>query len=153
MLRKNNRRLWFAVLSVISITAMGQQTVYRWMDKNGQVHYGDRPPSEGTAHEAINRTKALSHPEVSTAEQVRGPAISEPAKTEPKSSGRLQEPPQPTSQRNPEYCQQAKDNLWQIENSARVRVLAADGQYRFLSPEEKEAARKESLKLVEAHCD
>ena len=55
--------------------------------------------------------------------------------------------------KNAEYCQRASDNLWQIENSARVRAIEEDGQYRFLSPEEKEAARLDSIRQLETYCD
>ncbi|HWS76892.1 MAG TPA: M23 family metallopeptidase [Thermomonas sp.] len=43
------RPAWFAAGLVLALSAAhaGDQ-VYRWVDKNGRVHYGDRPPASAT---------------------------------------------------------------------------------------------------------
>ncbi len=38
--------LAITVITFLPLTALGQQGIYRWVDSNGQVHYGDSVPPE-----------------------------------------------------------------------------------------------------------
>lgn len=50
-------RVLFA-LSLVSVTAASAQEVFRWIDKDGKVHYGDMPPPPAEAKSV--QTKKLS---------------------------------------------------------------------------------------------
>jgi len=41
------------ILTVIAASASAQQTVYRWVDKDGVVHFGDEPPGDVENVEAV----------------------------------------------------------------------------------------------------
>jgi glutaredoxin len=42
-------RVWFAIILITAAFTAAAQTMYRWVDKDGHVHYSDKPPaaSEG----------------------------------------------------------------------------------------------------------
>jgi glutaredoxin len=45
----NGRHLWFALLTACLVAAPAQATkLYKWVDKDGNVSYHDRPPPEGS---------------------------------------------------------------------------------------------------------
>src|SRR5210317_1736139 len=74
---------------LLATDAMAKDDVYRWVDDNGVVHFGDRPPKKTDA-EQIN-----IHPSAG----VTAPAY---ASATPASTGEQQEP-------EPSYAQQKRD--------------------------------------------
>ena len=69
MLRRNIGR-GFALgimLMVVSAGIYAQQTVYKWVDEEGVVHFSDAPPDESQSVEARTLTTAKSQPDVSPA--------------------------------------------------------------------------------------
>lgn len=41
--------LLFATLTLSTTTAMAEEKIYRWVDENGVVHFGNRPEEHGNA--------------------------------------------------------------------------------------------------------
>ncbi len=52
------RALAALVLTIVSV-AVGAETTYRWIDKEGKVHYTDRPPAAGEAAKVERKRPAL----------------------------------------------------------------------------------------------
>ena len=50
-------------------------------------------------------------------------------------------------------CELGKQNLARLETFARIRVLAEDREYRYLSPEEIIERKKKSRETIIAYCD
>lgn len=42
-------RAWLAIILITATLGAAAQTMYRWVDKEGKVHYTDRPPAPGQA--------------------------------------------------------------------------------------------------------
>jgi glutaredoxin len=42
-------RTWFAMILLAMAFGVAAQTMYRWVDKEGRVHYTDKPPAAGEA--------------------------------------------------------------------------------------------------------
>jgi len=42
-------RAWLAIILMIAAFGAAAQTMYRWVDKDGHVHYSDKPPAAGEA--------------------------------------------------------------------------------------------------------
>jgi hypothetical protein len=58
-----------------------------------------------------------------------------------------------TQNKNPEYCQRARENLNDLSTSARIRVRNAEGEFRFLNEEEKAARKQEAEEAIAAYCE
>jgi len=118
--------------------------VYKWMDENGQVHYGDHPGNT-TAEQVTIRKNETTKPRIvkksekdnaddkkTTVDSVK----SEPAKISKKERQRL--------------CSEAKNDIAAISSRGRMREINKKGEYIYLSEQQRQqrlsAARKKQSK-------
>ena len=67
-----------------SMGALAQQKVYKWVDEDGVVHFGDAPPDESVNAETITTAPAPTNPPAPAApQQSQVPATQESAPTTP----------------------------------------------------------------------
>lgn len=50
---------WFALLLCLAVVPAGAQTTYRWIDKEGKVHYSGLPPAPTEATKVEQRRSSL----------------------------------------------------------------------------------------------
>jgi hypothetical protein len=136
------------VLNLSGSLASTGEVVYRWMDKNGNPVNSDRPPPQGVKYEVIS-TKSSMVREVAPDEG----AV--PLKVKPSADNAFKpvDAKQPAVEKNPEYCQRAKDNLLQIDSHGQIRLRNDQGEVRYLTEEEKEAERKKAQDAIKAFCE
>ena len=77
-----NNSGWVILLGIILMVACAnvnaQQTVFRWVDEDGAVHFSDAPPDESEAVESKALTIAKPPPSIAPAQPVvKTPAASE----------------------------------------------------------------------------
>ena len=80
MLTKKRRRIYALVtfLAFVATGAFAQQTVYKWVDKDGVVHFSEAPPDESEAASVEILTTEKAPPYTPSAE----PAVKPPAAAE-----------------------------------------------------------------------
>ena len=124
------------VLVIVLVTAfmtwapdtLAEDEVYRWVDNNGVVHFGDRPPEDGVAESVsipqsavvsaettANDAEKTAEPQPSVAQQLRDERAAARQEREAK------------AEVTDEMCQQARDVVTQLEPSPRVNVTHEDG--------------------------
>lgn len=131
------------------ISSASGETYYRWNDERGNPVHSDRPPPKGVDYEVAATGSSLLRP-VTAAEG----AV--PAETKPKVGNEFEPVDQKKMQadnKNPEYCELAKDNLATLSRSARIRVRNDQGEYHYLDEKEKEVQREQAKKTMELHCE
>jgi hypothetical protein len=66
------------ILTVVCASVYAQQTVYKWVDEDGVVHFTDAPPNESEAVESETLTTAKPPPYVPPAQTtIKSPSASE----------------------------------------------------------------------------
>jgi len=145
--------LLLALAVALPHTAMGAEKIYRWTDERGRVIISDRPPEDSSIpHETVDmgssglRRKPASPPKAPLpAEQdTEGtPGPSRAAETESKEA----------LPKDPRICAAARNNLESLEGLARVRMMGEDGEFYFLTEQQKEEEREQARRLIELHCD
>jgi hypothetical protein len=135
-----------SVLLALSTGATAGQ-IYKWVDAQGNVHFGSQPP-EGQEAASVNpnisqpkATPPASKPSTGDAGKAEQEAIDEKVK---------QEVAREESNRK-ENCEKARYNLAQLKNNPRVR-MEMNGEIRKLSEEERQAQIAESEKAVTENC-
>ena len=58
-----------------------------------------------------------------------------------------------TIEKNPQYCQRARDNIWALDHHARIRVRNDAGELAFIDEEQKQVQRQQSIEAIEAYCE
>jgi hypothetical protein len=136
-----------ALLTFSSFGAHAGAVVYRWKDAAGNPVNSDRPPPQGTDYEVISTTSSMVRP-------VDAQEGAVPLQVKPTANNDFKpvEADKPAVEKNPEYCQRAKDNLLQIDSHGRIRLRDDQGEVRYLTEEEKEAERKNALDAMKVFC-
>lgn len=121
----------FALVSLLaSFAALADQTVYKWTDAQGRLHYTQRPPA-GIASEAIVVRHGYSTPDASAREQT---------------------PDELQAADRAERCQIASKNLEMLSEAGAVKRRDQYGQDHTLSAEEKAAERESAQAAVDQNC-
>lgn len=137
-----------SMLGFASPAADADQVLYRWLDDRGHPVHSDRPPPAGTDYEVISTRSSLVRP-------VAGDEGAVPLEVEPRVGNEF-EPVDKTpakSEKNPELCQRARDNLETLDTRPRIRVRNDQGEYYFLDEEGKEERRAEARDAIARYCD
>lgn len=128
--------------------------VYRWVDENGQVHYGQRPPPGVSSNEI--RLAPAPAAEIEPVPEITPLPDVTPAAAKDNT-------PSPEQQRAL-ACTQAKQQLQYVESRkvekpednplrARSRQLQRDYESRLAAYENYQAAREAQLQLIRQNCD
>ncbi len=136
-----------ALMALSSFYAGTGEVVYRWKDAAGNQVNSDRPPPQGTDYEVISTTSSMVRP-------VDAQEGAVPLQVKPTADNDFKpvEAKKPAVEKNPEYCQRAKDNLLQLDSHGRIRLRDDKGEVRYLTDEEKEGERKKALDAIKVFC-
>ncbi len=137
-----------ALLTLSTTFASASEVVYRWKDAAGNPVNSDRPPPEGVEYETFSTSSSMVHavdPAAGTAPPTGKPAAGKGAPATAATA--------PVSQKNPENCARAKDNLTQLDTHARIRLRNDQGEIRYLSEEEKAAEKQKALDAIKVFCE
>ncbi|MFT4824661.1 MAG: hypothetical protein ACJASY_004163 [Halioglobus sp.] len=139
-----------AMLGIISAETIAEgNSYYRWSDTEGNPVHSDRPPPAGTNYEVVS-TGSSKVRQVSSAEGAVAP-VSDTRKDDEFDG--FEESKTEAPRKNPELCKGAKSNLDTLESKARVRIKDDDGEYRYLTMEEKETQKKTARDLIASYCE
>jgi hypothetical protein len=138
------------LLATASLPSMASDTYYRWVDENGTPMNSDHPPPPGTKYEKVVVGSGMSR---RPAADGASPATETPdrAATAPQQQAAATE--QHTSNKDPEACATARQNLETLNTRARIRMPDGDGSYHFLTEEEKEAQREQARAVITRACE
>ncbi len=136
------------ILGLGALTATAGNTYYRWLDDRGNPVHSDRPPPEGVDYEVVSTQSTMVR-------QVEAEEGAVPAEIEPKPGNEFEQVDSAPSQikKNPEYCQRARENLATLNETARIRMRDENGEYYYLTEEQKAAQRSNAEAAIARHCE
>lgn len=149
------RRTLITIMLAGLATVAAAETVYKWIDTSGQVHYTDLPPNESGAKllGVFEREQILAGDEesgaVDTASDIydAGPALEE-AQGDQTAAAVQRDVEQVRS----EQCKQAQERYKTYVDSRRLYRETTDGKREYLTDAELTAARIEARKAVDDLC-
>jgi hypothetical protein len=110
-------------------TSLSAGAIHKWVDENGNVHYGDAPPAQ-TKTENVRVQSAPSNPG-KTLPRLNQGSDEQAAADDAAASNR-----QATEASAKEACEKARADLLVLDSNSRIRLQQADGSMRYLTPEE-----------------
>ncbi len=142
------RLLVLALLFSAGVHAAG---IKKWVDENGQIHYGDSPPAK-VPSESIRVNRPPSNP---------GKPLPRLTDSSEEAQPGSEQPPQPAAAPAPDVpedqaarlCQEAKSDLVKLKRSDNIRVRSADGTVRYMSAEEKAERLKVTEEDIQQFCE
>lgn len=130
------------IAAMLMMAAPAYAATYKWVDKNGKVHYSQTPPADGQ-FETIRDPHPVKEAPAAPADQQKNSETAPAAQQAPAAD---QESPQ-------EACSKAKDRLAALENNARrLLVKQSDGTMHQLSEEERQSYIKDTTAQIAAVC-
>ncbi|RLQ21428.1 DUF4124 domain-containing protein [Seongchinamella sediminis] len=134
-------------LAPLSSEVIAGTTHYRWLNERGNPVHSDRPPPKGIDYEVITTGSGLKR--VVAAEEGAVPAEATPRVGNEFEQQQVQEK---NTVKNPEYCKRATENLETLTSAPRIRLRDEEGQFRFLSNEERETEIAKAEAAIATHC-
>ena len=136
---------YFIYLTLLISTSIQAGSIQKWVDEDGNVHYGDAPPVSAKT------------------EQVRViGAPSDPGKALPRlnndgSGGSASSDGEPGPSDVPDdqaklACDRANEDLKILNKGTRIKLKAGDGTTRYMTTEEIEERRKTTEEDIKNYC-
>lgn len=145
------RPLLMAVCTLILAGAQAsyaEEVYYRWINERGFPMLSDRPPPQGIDYEVVSTGSSFKRPV--DAEEGAVPREVEPS---PSNDFETVNTEKPRIEKNPEFCQRAKDNLQTLNTTARIRMKNEAGEMAYIDEAEKDRQRKRAQDTIELHCE
>jgi hypothetical protein len=147
------RWIAMAVVGGLLASAAAEAQVYRWVDKDGKVHYSDKAPRDGTQAKDMNIQSNPTDPEAVEAEQqaLRDQAAAgQPDEAARKAAADKKVADAAQRER---ACANAKADLNVLERSNRLVTVDADNKERIATSAELVARRDLARQRVAQLCD
>jgi Domain of unknown function (DUF4124) len=146
---------WVLCVAIVMWAGLANATVYKWVDAQGKVQYGDRPP-DGVHAEVIaffrnsgdraarSSVSTRSNPPRSTA----APATEQQANDKTKKS--VQDDVEATRSKQ---CSEARDRYQKYIASRRLYKEGKNGEREYLTDQEIDAERLNAKRDVDSVCN
>lgn len=149
------RKVFAVAVGVASLTAFQAGLaagVYRWVDENGEVHYGDRPPSntESTRMEIESAPAPAPEDGERRLKTQRLLDALESQRDRDKQKAAQAKADEARQERN---CQSARRQVALHQRANSVFRRGPDGERIYLSDEERKQALARARTLVDQWCD
>jgi hypothetical protein len=148
-----NKRLSNSIITA-SICLLAHSTsfagVYKWVDENGQVHYGEKPGNTGAEEVTIRQNETTTPRAIKKtdddedSDETTGEAA---AQKEPEWA----EVPVPKKEKR-KLCNEAKNDLAAINSRGRMREINEKGEYVYLTEQQRQQRISAAKKKQKKYC-
>ena len=137
---------YFIFLILMVSTSLSAGTIQKWVDENGNVHYGDAPPVSAKT-EKVRVQSAPSNP------GKKLPRLNDGANQQQGAAGQTaQQGNQTTGAQAKEACERARSDLLVIDSNSRIRLRQPDGSSRYLTEAEIAERRAMAQEDIKNFC-
>lgn len=124
--------------------------VYKWVDENGQVHYGEKPGNEEAEQVTIRHNETTTPRTIKKADDAENTdeaTSEETAQQQPE----WEEIPVPKKEKR-KLCNEAKSDLAAINSRGRMREINAKGEYVYLTEKERQQRITAAKQKQKKYC-
>jgi len=144
-------RIAAALLLVFSVSAGAG--VYKWVDENGQVHYGDAPQGESSEQLDLNNKKADPAADNETGRREYRKKLLDSYATERKQKQEQKAKQEEQQAEQKQRCDQARKRLYDYEHAAFLYDRdKKTGERAILNDEQHKAAMENARAAVKRYC-
>ena len=146
--------VFISILVLSATDAIAEDEIYRWVDENGVVHFGDRPDGQAGVEKIdvqenrSSSTRASSAPVSSDTGQQ--PSYAQQQRDE---RAKIREETAEKEQAIAAGCEQRRQLVAQLEPSTRVMVRLEDGTVTRLDDNERLETLAEAKAYIAENCD
>lgn len=141
-----------SLLSVFLTTSLQASQVYKWVDENGVTHYGERAPA-GKAFSTVKTYGEVPGAEAASQRLQQQRTDTMDAENKHTDTAAQKKIAEEQARIRAENCKGARNNLKTLQENARVRILGDDGEFRYLSEEERQQEIASAKETIAQDCD
>jgi hypothetical protein len=136
---------YFIYLILMVSTTLSAGTIQKWVDENGNVHYGDAPPVSAKT-EKVRVQSAPSNP------GKKLPRLNDDNGQQGGAEQTAGQNNQMTGTQAKEACERARADMLVIESNSRIRLRQPDGSTRYLTEAEIAERRAMAQEDIDNFC-
>lgn len=140
------------LLLCLLITPITQAGTYRWVDENGQTHFGDRPPVNAASDEVELKAPAPSSDADARARKERMNEFLEQTEQERAERNEAKAKQEAKAAKHEALCESLRARLKHLKSVSRMYRLNKEGERVFVDDEENERIRQEFRVKVQSEC-
>lgn len=150
-----NTLLGMLILPLLFITESHAE-IYKWVDAEGNVHYAQQRPSDANAEKLDIQQEPTTTFGTGKKQAVESEAAAQDGEQKPteepaaKEEKKVETPAE--KKQRLEACANARKSLATMESIGRIRSKDAEGNYSYLSQQQKEAQMKQARDLIKKTC-
>jgi hypothetical protein len=144
------RLLLFAAL--LAWSGMASAVVYKWLDPQGKLQYGDRPP-DGVHAEVVELLVAHNTSTRSAPAQAAPASRSAAAPATPKDAEDKNAVAQDVAQTRDKQCTEAQDRYKRLIEGRRLYKTGPDGERQYMSSEQIDTERLNAKRDIDTICN
>ncbi len=140
--------MWLFMLACCAPVYAGG-AIYKWVDEQGNAHYMDTPPPQGSNYQIIHKPPAPSQNPAAARTELKKKV--EPV-DKPREAQQQRKQEVEVEAQRAESCEQAKKNLEILAKSPHPIRTEADGREIVLNEEQRREEVQKNQQLVEKYC-
>ncbi len=137
--------------ALIAWSGMASAVVYKWMDAQGKIQYGDRPP-DGVNAEVVEGLRYAFGPPTRCSDRATA-TQPKPAAVNPPASAAKKAVDQDVAQAREKQCAEAQERYKKLIEGRRLYKTGPDGERQYLTSEEIDAERLTQKQDMDAICN
>lgn len=127
--------------------------VYKWSDKDGNVHYGDQPATQKKATEVNIVTKPATGFSVSSEKKKERDRVLEEFKEDREARDKKRKDKITKKKKLKKQCARARDTLRRFREASAVYKLNSKGERVFYPKEVRAKKERKIKKAIKKHCN
>ncbi len=141
------------IILCLLATPIAQAGTYRWVDENGQTHFGDRPPANAASDEITLKATAPAPDSTAGERKRRVNEFLKQTEQERADRNRAQAEQKAKNAKHEARCQALRARLKHLKTVSGIYRLNNEGERVFVDDEENERLRREFQAKVQSECD
>jgi hypothetical protein len=138
--------------ALLAWSTMASAVVYKWVDAQGKVQYGDRPP-DGVHAEIVELLGTHTGHTKTTSEAPSTAATAKSAPTERSAKETKEAVDADVAQAREKQCADAQDRYQKLIERRRIYKTGSDGEREYLTSEEIDAERLNAKRDIDVICN
>lgn len=141
------------ILCLLFIASMVNAGVYKWIDENGNVHYGDKPTRNSESLDISVEAPATAPAMADETREERRQRISDSLTNDRLERDKKKAEASQKKAENNRKCVYAKDRLKRYQRAGRLYDLDKDGNRRILSDKSRDNTIANLQKEIRKNCN
>jgi hypothetical protein len=141
-----------AMLMLILASSFATAEVYKWVDDQGAVHYGDRPPATATDSRTMTLPPAPTRDADHDQRSLKQQRLLEAFDAERAERDEAAAASAAARRESTNKCQKARSDLARIERASIVYTTDESGTRRYMNDEEHREAITQTRRWIDKNC-